>query len=124
MELIKTSVILYQRCYCTEQKVDIPPSEVEIQVKTDTLLSITIVFNRLDGLYVVLNHKEHEFFEEIHWVSPQNNFKDSLYPTLEDIEDELTKAVKKYIGINLPFLNVRGTMLFNLLLALDLLDMG
>lgn len=122
MELLKTSITLYQRHYCLERKEFIPPSEVLYQVKTDTLLSITIVFNRLEGLYVMLNHKEYEFFEEIHWVSPFNNFEDDIYPSLENIESELSKAVKTYIGIDLVFSNVRGTMLYNLLLSVDLTD--
>ena len=123
MELTKQSIILYQRCYCLERKEDIPLTEVSYEVKTDTLLSVTLLFNRLDGLYVMLKYKDYEFFEEIHWITPSNNYVENLYPTLESLDIELNKIVKQYIGIDLLFENTRGTMLFNLLLMHDLSDM-
>lgn len=123
MELTKQSIILYQRCYCLERKEDIPLTEVSYEVKTDTLLSVTLLFNRLDGLYVMLKYKDYEFFEEIHWITPSNNYVENLYPTLESLDIELNKIVKQYIGIDLLFENTRGTMLFNLLLMNDLSDM-
>lgn len=123
MELTKQSLILYQRCYCLERKEDIPITEVSYEVKTDTLLSVTLLFNRLDGLYVMLKYKDYEFFEEIHWITPSNNYVENLYPTLESLDIELNRIVKQYIGIDLLFENTRGTMLFNLLLMNDLSDM-
>lgn len=122
MELLKTSVILYQRFYCLERNTDLSPFEVAFEVKTDSLISITLLYNRSEGLYVMLSGKDYEFFEEIHWLSPTNNYEKHLYPSLEGIEEELTRIVKKFIGIDLQFTNIRGTMLFNLLLLLDLID--
>ena len=123
MELTKQSIILYQRCYCLEKNEDIPVAELVHQTKTDTLIFVTLLFNRLEGLYVMLNYKDYEFFEEIHWLTPSNNYIQNLYPTLEDIDGELNRAVKKYIGTDLQFQNIRGTMLFNLLLLHDLNDL-
>lgn len=123
MELTEKSIILYQRCYDKETNQDISPSDIAYQVKNDTLILVTLLFNRLDGLYVQITYKDYEFYEELHWIHPSNNFDLSLYPTLENIEGELTRTVEKYIGINLSFQNVRGTMIFNLLLSQDLTHM-
>lgn len=122
MELRDDSLILYQRCHNIETKQDIPLFEVIYHVKTDNLVMVTVFFNRQEGLFVRLDYRDYEFYEEIHVINPENQLITYYYPALENIETGLTAIVKKYLGFDMVFEHVKGAMIHDLLFFLNQTD--